>query len=384
MSNTSPIYNFAAGPSVLADEVLKKCSDAILEYSETPGESILSLSHRSAAFKSIIENSKQLLTELLDIPSTHQILFLQGGGTGQFTGSVLNLLANYNNDQLNNKYGHYLVSGTWSLAAYTQAKGYNLPVKMLSDSREHYSGKFNGINTQEIQLNSPEEIAYFYYCANETVNGVEAHDILNNIDSKIPIICDMSSNIMARKVDFKRYSIVFGGAQKNLGPAGVTIAIVHDDVLKNRQAELKFPIPTVFDYSIMAKNNSLYNTPPTFAILALMYNLEWIKKQGGLKKMIEKSQSSSQQLYEFIDKNNKFYKCPVNKEFRSWTNVVFNLNSEELEQKFIKSAKEKNLINLNGHRSIGGIRVSLYNGLQEKAVTVLVEFMQDFLNQNDK
>ncbi|KAJ9090484.1 hypothetical protein DSO57_1001942 [Entomophthora muscae] len=368
-------FSYAAGPSALPMEVLEKCSQAVISFT-SEGESILEVSHRSKAFQVVIDDASRLLRELLVIPDNYHVLFMQGGGTGQFAASALNALAHRKPDHT---VGDYLVTGNWSQSAANEAKQLGIEVNIVSDGKKEFDGAYRGVPLRESwKLTDPSKAAYFYYCANETVYGVEAHKV-PDIDPSVPLICDMSSNILSRTIDVSKFGIIFAGAQKNLGPAGVTIAIVRDDILQRTAAS---SIPTVMDYAVMAKSGSMYNTPPTFSILALKFNLEWASANGGNEAMEQRSRQNSSQIYQVIDKSNGFYSCPVVSHSRSLTNIVFNLPTPELESEFVSQAAASGLINLKGHRSVGGIRASLYNGVPDAATLALAEFMDAFLTKN--
>jgi len=359
MMSTGKVINFSAGPSKLPEDVMLQVQKELLNYGDS-GISVLEMSHRSPKFTAIVEHAKETVRQLLNIPDNYKILFMAGGGTGQFAALPLNLI------QKTGK-AVYLVSGTWSTKAAKEAAKYGKVQEVKLDS--FLSNTTNGELDQDA--------SYFYYCDNETVHGVELQFIPET--NGIPLVADMSSNILTRNFDITKFALVFAGAQKNIGPAGVTLVIIREDMLENALLEC----PTVFNYSIMAKDNSLHNTPPCFSIYVTGLVFEWIKQQGGVESMEKRSAEKSQLIYDIIDHSNGFYSCPVAAHIRSRVNVPFRIkNDEELEKKFLKMVEEKGMIQLKGHRSVGGIRASLYNAVTVEEVVYLAEFMKEFMDKS--
>ncbi|KAG2199155.1 hypothetical protein INT47_009894 [Mucor saturninus] len=381
--------NFGAGPAKIPQPVLLKAQKEFLNVHGT-GMSVMELSHRSKPFGAILEKTKKDLTDLMEIPSNYSILFMQGGATTEFASVFYNLVA-AKQDELK-KAGRegeeivvdYLVTGAWSSKAAQEAERL-VPTVIGNPVRVHRAlnvkalngGKFGAIPPQsEWQLTDPKKhnVAYVYYCDNETVHGVE-FQFIPEVDASVPLVTDVSSNFLSRPIDVSKFGIVYGGAQKNLGPAGVTIVIVRNDLLVDINIG---PIrPLMLDFKTAADNDSMYNTPPTFAIYMVGLTLEWLKDQGGLKAIGNVNDRKSEKLYKVIDES-KLYKSPVQPNCRSHMNVVFNLTTEELEKEFLKGAEERNMHQLKGHRSVGGVRASIYNALPEEDVDALIEYMLEF------
>jgi phosphoserine aminotransferase len=370
-------YNFGAGPSALPASVLQKASKAVVEYEPETNLSILEISHRSNTFKTIINKTIDDLKSLLNIPSNYKVLFLQGGGSGQFSAVALNLLANRGK----NRPVDYIVTGGWSAKAAEEATNLGANVNIAVNSKKVY-GSYVGIPKQEDWSLSGKDAAYVYYCANETVYGVE-FDYIPEVHPDVPLVCDMSSNILSRPFDVSKFGLIFAGAQKNIGPSGVTIVIIREDLLSHLPDKTEFnPIPIVLDYSVMAENNSLYNTPPVYSIFVTGLMLQWITENGGASGMDALAERKSNLLYTYLE-NSNFYKCPVNAGCRSCMNIVFRLNTEALEEEFIKkAANDHRFYQLKGHRSVGGIRVSCYNAVPVEGVEKLLKFMDEFAKEH--
>ncbi|XP_068225415.1 probable phosphoserine aminotransferase [Palaemon carinicauda] len=328
----------------------------------------MELSHRSKDFGVILEDLEKVVRELLNVPANYRMLLMQGGGTGQFAAVPLNLISRTGK-------ADYIVTGTWSSKAAKEAAKYG-NVNMVFPKVEGFSG----IPDRSTWKMDPEA-SYVYYCANETVEGVEFQEI-PEVPEGVPLVCDMSSNYFSRPFDITKFGLVYGGAQKNIGSSGVTLVIVREDLLGS-----PLPVcPTVLDYSIMAKNNSLLNTPPTFAIHVMAEVLKWAKKEGGLEEMQRRAIEKSSLIYSVIDGSNGFYSNPVESKSRSRMNVVFRVGgakgNENLEKKFIDNAAAEGLLSLKGHRSVGGIRASLYNAITIEDVKRLADFMKKFCEEN--
>jgi phosphoserine aminotransferase len=361
------VYNFGAGPACLPESVLKQAQQELLNYRKS-GMSIMEISHRSKLFEETLNTAISNLRTLLKIPANYKVLFFQGGGTGQFAAVPLNLFSD------SNRTADYFITGNWSQRAIEEAKKYGNPNVVCTGEKT----KFTTIPPAS-EWNLNPNAAYIYYCANETVYGVEFPD--PDIQSKLgsstslpPLVVDMSSNFLSKSIDVSKYGIIYAGAQKNSGISGVTVAIVREDLIKSPRPET----PTILSYKVASDNNSLYNTPPTFSIYMAGLTYQWILEQGGCEEMERRSQIKSQKIYQAIDSSQGFYRCPVDPAYRSRINIPFRIKDDKLEPQFIKEAAAKGMVELAGHRSVGGIRVSLYNALPMEAVDLLVQFMQEF------
>ncbi|CAO3685711.1 hypothetical protein G6F70_001907 [Rhizopus microsporus] len=382
------VLNFGAGPAKIPREVLEKAQREFLNVNGT-GMSVMELSHRSKPFGAILAKTKADLKEIMNIPDNYKILFMQGGATTEFACIFYNLIAA--KQEALRKAGKedeeividYLVSGAWSSKAAQEAErlkpavtGNPVRVHRVFDVKAS-KGKYGSIpEASEWQLSDPKKnnVAYVYYCDNETVHGVE-YPSVPEVDPSVPLVADISSNFLSRPIDVSKFGVIYGGAQKNLGPSGVTIVIVRDDLLVDLTVG---PIrPLMLDFKTMADNDSMYNTPPTFAIYMVGLTLEWLKEQGGLEVITEQNKRKAEKLYKVID-DSHLYTSPVEPACRSRMNVVFKLPNEELEKEFLKGAEERNMQQLKGHRSVGGIRASIYNALPEEEVDALIAYMTEF------
>lgn len=361
---TERIFNFSAGPAVLPEPVLQK-AQADLFALPGVGMSVLEISHRSATFEQIIKEAEDDLRALLGIPENYRVLFLQGGASLQFSMVPMNLLPK-------GKSADYILTGSWGQGALKEAK-------KLGTVREAATTADTNFN----RLPRPEEIkldpqaAYVHFTSNETIFGVEFDDEPEVGD--VPLVCDMSSDFISRPIDVARYGLIYAGAQKNAGPAGATIVIVRDDLLER----VPDGLPAMLDYKNLAKNGSMYNTPPCFAIYICGLVFKWaLNEIGGLEKVHARNKEKAQLLYETIDASDGYYRGHAEKDCRSLMNVTFRLPSEELEKKFIKEATAAQLDGLKGHRSVGGLRASIYNAFPQAGVVKLVEFMREFQQHN--
>lgn len=354
---SKPVFNFSAGPAALPKSVMDKLSSKILNFDR--GMSILEISHRSQAFKEYARRSESSLRRLLTIGDEYEILFLQGGATHQFTMIPQNFTTKGTAD--------YLISGGWSKKAANYAE-HHTKVNIVSDSSK---SNFTDIaDSSSWNINSDSD--YFFYCANETVHGVEIH---NRINVQSPVICDMSSTLCTRPLEVDQFDLIFAGAQKNLGIAGLTIVIVRKDFIDN-QGEHLTPIMRYESHSI---DNSMLNTSPVFAWFVAGLVFEWIEEEGGLSKMAENNNRKSQLLYDYIDQSS-LYRNSVNPEYRSWVNIPFVLRSDDLNDQFLTQAQKSGLHNLKGHRTLGGMRASVYNAMPIEGVERLISFMKTFEN----
>jgi len=351
------VYNFSPGPAVLPVEVLEQARDEILDWHGT-GMSVMEMSHRGKAFIAIAEQAEADLRELLGVPADYKVLFMQGGATLQFAAVPLNLSAA-------GQTVDYVNTGSWSKKAIGEAKRY-AKVNIAADA----GGAYCSIPPVESWKTSVEA-AYLHYTPNETIGGVEFHVVPDVGD--VPLVADMSSTLLSRPVDVTKFGLIYAGAQKNIGPAGLTVVIVRDDLLGRARAET----PSVLDYAAVAKDGSMLNTPPTYAWYLAGLVFQWLKRQGGLSAIGQRNRAKAALLYDAIDRSS-FYRNPVAKDARSWMNVVFTLPKPELDKTFAAEAKTAGLVGLEGHRSVGGMRASLYNAMPVSGVEALVSFMNEF------
>jgi phosphoserine aminotransferase len=359
------VFNFSAGPAMLPEEVLLQAQSEMLDWQGT-GMSIMELGHRGSEFKKVAEQAESDLRELMKIPENYHVLFLAGGATAQFAMVPINLMAD-------NKQADYIHTGIWSKKAIEEASRYgsvNIAAHLVQ--RDHMSCI---PHQNEWQLN--KNAAYLHYTPNETIDGVEFHWVPEPGD--VPLVADMSSMILSRPIDVKQFGVIYAGAQKNIGQAGITIVIIRDDLLKDPLPSM----PTLYSYKVQVENNSFYNTPPTYAwyIAGLMF--AWMKRQGGVDMFYARNQRKAKKMYNFIDAHPEWFVCKVNPECRSLMNVVFDFHNQGLLAPFLSAAKTAGLTNLKGHRVAGGLRVSMYNSMPEEGVDTLIQFMEDFALKND-
>jgi len=349
-------HNFNPGPSILPVYTLEQTAKAVLDL-DGIGMSILEISHRSKEFESILNETQLLFKELLTIPEGYSIIFLGGGASLQFGMVPYNFL---------NKKAAYLNTGTWASKAIKEAKLFGEVIEVASSKAENYTYIPKNYTV-------PEDVDYFHITTNNTIFGTE---IKTDLDVKVPLIADTSSDILSRPMDVSKYSLIYGGAQKNLGPAGVAFVIIKNDFL----SKITRTIPSMLDYRVHVENNSLYNTPPVFAIYAVLQTLKWLKSIGGINAIHKINIEKAKILYDEIDRN-KLFRCPVkNEEDRSIMNVCFVMNDEykDLENEFLEFAKSKGIVGIKGHRSVGGFRASIYNALPKESVITLTEAMKEF------
>lgn len=355
------VFNFSAGPAALPAQVLERAQSEMLDYRGS-GMSVMEMSHRSKAFIEIAEQAQADLVELLSVPDDYQVLFLQGGATTQFAMVPLNLLGDKNT-------ADYVNTGSWSAKAIKEA-GRFCEVNVVASSQE---SNFDHVpDTSTWQLN--EDAAYLHICSNETIGGVQFHEF--PVTDRQPLVADMSSDILSRPIDISRCALIYAGAQKNIGPAGLTVVIVRKDLLGNARPGT----PSMLDYAVHAQAGSMSNTPPTYAWYLAGLVFRWLKDLGGLEAMAEINQRKASKLYSAIDQSN-FYQSPVAPQDRSWMNIPFSLPDPALDGAFLSGAEAAGLTNLKGHRSIGGMRASVYNAVPEAAVDALIDFMQSFENE---
>ena len=354
----SRVHNFSAGPAALPVEVLERARAEMLDYGGT-GMSVMEMSHRSKAFIDIAERAEADLIELLSVPADYKVLFLQGGATLQFSMVPLNLLGSATS-------ADYVNTGAWSVKAIPEAQRF-CSVNVVASSE---ASGFDHIPAPGSWKRDPKA-AYLHICSNETIGGVQFHELPESDDC--PLVVDASSDILSRPIDVSRCGVIYAGAQKNIGPAGLTVAIVRRDLLGKTGAS----IPSMLDYAVHAEADSMSNTPPTYAWYLAGLVFQWLKDLGGLTAIAERNSRKAQKLYQAIDSSN-FYTSPVVESARSQMNVPFTLPDPELDKRFLDGAEKAGLTNLKGHRSVGGMRASLYNAVPEAAVDALVNYMQIF------
>jgi phosphoserine aminotransferase len=359
------VFNFSPGPATLPEPVLRKAAEEMLDWHGS-GMSVMEMSHRGKEFVSIHAEAESLLRELLGVPANYKVLFMQGGAIGENAIVPMNLIgASTGTGQARGK-ADYLITGDWSKKSMKEAATYGKVNVAASGEASH----FTAIPKQsEWKLDA--EASYVHICSNETIGGVEYHWTPDT--GKVPLVADMSSNILSRPIDIAKYGLIYAGAQKNMGPSGVTVVIVRDDLLGRA-----LPItPSAFNYQLQAENDSMYNTPPTYAIYIAGLVCKYIKDQGGLKAMEAHNKTKAAILYDYLD-NSKFFRNPVAREDRSLMNVPFKLKDDALDDAFLKGAQAKGMIQLKGHRSVGGMRASIYNAMPIEGVKALVAYMKDF------
>ncbi|MBE5951675.1 MAG: 3-phosphoserine/phosphohydroxythreonine transaminase [Lachnospiraceae bacterium] len=356
------VYNFSAGPAVLPEEVLKEAAEEMLDYKGT-GMSVMEMSHRSKAYEEIIKTAEQDLRDLMNIPDNYKVLFLQGGASQQFAMIPMNLMKNGVAD--------YIITGQWAKKAYQEAQMYGKANAIASSADATFS-----YIPDCSDLPISEDADYVYICENNTIYGTKFKTLPNTKGKTL--VADVSSCFLSEPVDVTKYGVIYGGVQKNIGPAGVVIVIIREDLI----TEDTLPgTPTMLKYKIHADNASLYNTPPAYGIYICGKVFKWLKKMGGLAEMKKKNEEKAKILYDFLDES-KMFKGTVRPEDRSLMNVPFVTGNEELDAKFVKEAKAAGFENLKGHRSVGGMRASIYNAMPKEGVEKLVEFMKEFEKNN--
>ena len=358
----SRVYNFSAGPAVLPESVLKSAAEEMLDYKGC-GMSVMEMSHRSKAFEEIIKTAESDLRELMHIPDKYKVLFLQGGASQQFAMIPMNLMKN--------KVADYIVTGQWAKKAYQEAAKYGKVNKIASSEDKTFS-----YIPDCSDLPISEDADYVYICENNTIYGTKFKELPNTKGKTL--VADVSSCFLSEPVDVSKYGIIYGGVQKNIGPAGVVIVIIREDLITE---DVLPGTPTMLTYKTHADADSLYNTPPAYGIYICGKVFQWLKEMGGLEAMKERNERKAKILYDFLDQS-KLFKGTVEKKDRSLMNVPFVTGSDELDAKFVKEAKAAGLENLKGHRSVGGMRASIYNAMPEEGVQALVDFMKKFEEEN--
>ncbi len=359
----SEIFNFCAGPAMLPKPVMVKAQQEFINWQET-GSSVMELSHRSGIYMSMAAKAEADLRALMSIPDNYKVLFCHGGGRGQFSAVPLNLLPQ-------GKTADYIVSGSWSKAAAAEAKNFG-EINVININQDS-DDSASLIDSKEWPLNS--DAAYVHYCPNETVNGLEINTIPETND--VPLVADMSSTILSHEIDVSKFGLIYAGAQKNIGPSGLTIIIVREDLLGHAQKAT----PCIMNYKTAADNDSMYNTPPTYAWYLAGLVFEWLTDLGGVKAIAEVNKAKAELLYQAID-NSKLYLNHIESQYRSKMNIPFWLQDESLNDKFLSESQAAGLTALKGHRIVGGMRASIYNAMPLEGVQALVDFMKQFEKRN--
>jgi len=352
------VFNFAAGPATLPLDVLNQVRDELVDWRGL-GMSVMEVSHRSKEFIAVAQEAEALLRELLNVPSNYRVLFLQGGATGQFSAIPLNLTTPESTVD-------YINTGAWSKKAISEAKRLT-KVNVAADEAE---SNYNAVPGQKA-LRLTTGAAYVHYTPNETIGGVEFPYVPET--NGVPLVADMSSTILSRPIDVSKFALIYAGAQKNIGPSGLVVVIVRDDLI----GKARPGTPAVWDYKVMADEGSMLNTPPTFGLYFAGLVFKWLKARGGLTAICERNRAKAEALYGYIDTSG-FYRNPVSKDARSWMNVPFTLAKPELDKTFLTEANAAGLTNLEGHRSVGGMRASIYNAMPLEGVQALIGFMKEF------
>ncbi len=358
----SRVYNFSAGPAVLPEEVLKEAADEMMDYRGC-GMSVMEMSHRSKVFDDIIKEAEADLRDLMQIPDNYRVLFLQGGASQQFAAIPMNLMKN--------RKAGYIVTGQWAKKAFAEAKIYGEAVELASSADKTFS-----YIPDCSDLDIPEDLDYVYICENNTIYGTKYKTLPNTKGHTL--VADVSSCFLSEPVDVSKYGVIYGGVQKNIGPAGVVIVIIREDLIRD---DVLPGTPTMLKYKTQADADSLYNTPPCYGIYICGKVFKWLKKMGGLSVMKERNEEKAKILYDFLDQS-KLFKGTVRKEDRSLMNVPFVTGDADLDAKFVAEAKAAGFENLKGHRTVGGMRASIYNAMPKEGVEALVAFMKKFEEEN--
>lgn len=355
------IYNFSAGPSMMPLPVLEKAATEMTNYGGS-GMSVMEMSHRSKYYDDIINGAQDVLRRVYNIPDNYRILFMQGGATMQFSAVPLNLMVTGKAD--------YAITGNFARNAYKEAKKFgDIHIAATSEA-----DNFTWVPTPD-QLDVRPDADYFYICANNTIFGTEWHYDPNTGD--VPVVADMSSNILSKPVDISKYGMIYAGAQKNMGPAGMAVVIIREDLMGHYRENM----PVLLDYQLMADKNSMYNTPPTYSIYMMKLVTEWVEQMGGLEAMAKNADIRSSMLYDYLDSTD-FYKGAAQKASRSRMNVTFRTGDDDLDKKFIQESIDAGMTNLKGHRLVGGMRASIYNAMPIEGVEYLIDFMKKFEKNN--
>lgn len=358
------VFNFSAGPAVLPEEVLKEAAAEMLDYRGC-GMSVMEMSHRSKPFEKILNDAIADLRKLMNIPENYKVIFVQGGASQQFAAVPMNLMKN--------KKADYILTGQFATKAYKEACLFG-DIQVLASSKDK---NFSYIPDCQ-NLNVREDADYVYICENNTIYGTKFHTLPDTKGK--PLVADQSSCFLSEPVDIKKYGVIYAGVQKNVGPAGLVILIIREDLITD---ELAFTVPTMLKWKTQVDNNSLYNTPNCYSIYICGKVFQWIKRMGGLEAMKKKNEAKAKLLYDYLD-TSKLFICETEKNSRSIMNITFKTGSEELDALFIEEAKKHNIVSIKGHRSVGGMRASIYNAMPEEGVLSLVEFMKEFEKEHLK
>jgi phosphoserine aminotransferase len=358
------VYNFSAGPSMLPLSVLEKAAGELVNYGDT-GMSVTEMSHRSPAYEKIIADTQAKLRLLMNIPDNYKVLFLQGGASTQFAAIPYNLLVGSGK-------ADYIVTGQFAKKAYSEAKKYG-DIKLVASSEDKNNTYIPQLKREDFRADAD----YVHICFNNTIYGTKYNYIPDT--GNVPLVADMSSCILSEPVDVSKFGLIYAGAQKNMAPAGLTVVIVREDLIGHARADT----PSMFDYKLMAENDSMYNTPPCYSIYMAKLVFEWLADLGGLEEMKKINMNKAALLYDYLDSSD-YYIAPPEKDYRSIMNVVFVTGKEDLDKKFAKEAESAGLVSIKGHRSVGGMRASIYNAMPEEGVKKLVAFMENFKNKNPK
>lgn len=359
----SAVFNFCAGPAMLPAQVMKKAQQELIDWNNL-GCSVMELSHRSKEYMAVASKAEADLRELMDIPNNYKVLFCHGGGRGQFSAVPFNLLPE-------GQSADYIVTGSWSKAAAKEAN--NFGTINTIDAIEIINNKTQVIDDKKWPLNP--NAAYVHYCPNETVDGIEMFSIPDT--NGVPLVADLSSTILSRKIDVTKFGLIYAGAQKNIGPSGLTIVIVNEELLGNARKNT----PSIMNYQLISDNDSMYNTPPTYAWYLAGLVFDWLKSVGGITEIAKVNTQKAELIYDYVDQSS-FYKNSIADQFRSRMNVPFWLEDETLNDQFLEEAKQLGLVALKGHRIVGGMRASIYNAMPIEGVKKLVEFMKMFEERN--
>lgn len=356
------VYNFSAGPSMLPEPVLKRASEEMLDYGGS-GQSVMEMSHRSKIYDGIISGCEEILRRVMNIPSNYKVLFLQGGASSQFAMVPLNLMNGSGK-------ADFVITGQWAKKAYQEASRYGKcnVVASSADKTFTYIPKLDPATFDK-------DADYFHICYNNTIYGTKYTQLPET--GNVPLVADMSSYILSEPVDVSKFGVIYAGAQKNMGPAGLTVVIIREDLI----GHARDITPTMFNYQTHADNRSMYNTPPCYSIYICKLVLEWIESLGGIEKLAEINRKKAAMLYDFLDASTMF-RGTVEKEFRSLMNIPFVTGNEELDKKFVKEAEAADFVNIKGHRTVGGMRASIYNAMPVEGVAALVDFMKEFEKNN--
>ncbi len=357
------VYNFSAGPSMLPEAVLTKAAAEMLDY-EGSGQSVMEMSHRSKVYQSIIDTAEALLREIMNIPDNYKVLFLQGGASSQFAMVPMNLMTGSGK-------ADYIITGQWAKKAYKEAARYG-NARAVASSEDKTFSYIPKVAKEDLD----PEADYVHICMNNTIYGTVYHDLPDTGD--VPLVADISSCVLSKPIDVSKFGILYAGAQKNMAPSGVTVVIIREDLI-GKAMDIT---PTMFNYQTHADNGSMFNTPPCYTIYVMKLVLEWIKNEvGGLEQMQAINEKKAKMLYDFLD-NSKLFKGTVVPEDRSLMNIPFVTGNEELDAKFVKESTAAGFVNLKGHRSVGGMRASIYNAMPVEGVEKLIAFMQKFEEEN--